>query len=60
MVLPRMNFQKKIASLDQESLSSCTHHRVQKSKYYHFHGLGPFEHLQKVAYEALREYTYTE
>lgn len=58
MALPRMNFQRKIASLGQQSLSSLTDHQVQKGEYDHSQGTDLFERLQKVAYTALREYTY--
>lgn len=60
MALPRMNFQRMIASLDQQSLSNLMDLHVQRSKYGHCQGIDLFAHLQRAAFEALREYIYKE
>lgn len=53
-----MNSQKKITSQDQQNLSSWTYLHVPKSKYGQFQGIDLFAYLQRVACEALMEYTY--
>ena len=57
MAPPRMNFQRKTASLDQQSLSSYTNPHVHYCNY-DLQGTGLVACLQKAACEALREYTY--